>query len=500
MSRSLARTRPLWSGAALGLSLFLKAPLAYAELPPEGTRLTTSHYTIDLAQTPVLSGTRVTGLAGAFVAIGEGTDGSAQNPAAVAHRVPWSNSHFDVDLSLGITFSSAILNTDLFNSGQRVVANGGDESFVFLNLAANLQFGRWGFGLSSDIQEYALRRATGATGGQEDELLARFAVTHATAAYAFHRGELLIGLGTRSITLNVDNENAPTGGEQDLFEAFGTGYELGVLIRPNDTRFRIGASFRTAVTARASRDGRVLYSGDPEDELWLPARVTLPWDLNAGFALQLGPRPFNPRWLDPTEELEAVQRYLDWRSRERARRRAEVERHTARAGRNVTAAVRAVDVDLETEALLDELYLERVERELAARLNQRYRRMERFYFLITSSFEMLGPVDDAVGVESFLQRRVQRSGTSVTISPRLGLETEAIPSWTRLRVGSYLEPTRFEANTRGARVHGTFGIEQRVFGSEVFGLLPEDSKFRVSGSVDMARAFFSWGVAIGLWH
>jgi hypothetical protein len=490
----------------LGLGLMALMPDARAELPAEGERITNADYALDLGQTPVLSGNRVTGLAGAFVAIGEGTDGSAQNPAAVALRTPWSTSHVDLDVGLGITVSSTIPDSDVFNSGQRVfTTSGGNQNFLFVGLALNVQIGRWGFGVASDIQQYTLSRGSTPTGNeQEDELAATFAVTHWTAAHAFHDGELLLGLGTRSITLNVNNANAPTGGEQDLFEALGAGYEAGVLFRPNDEQYRIGAAFRSAVTARASRGTRILYEDDPENMLVLPNRVTLPWELHAGVAVQLGPRPFNPEWLDPDRELAPIQRYLEWRERERERRRRAALRAAAVAhpGTSADAApsVRALDAELETEAMLDALHLERAEEELGRKLASRYFGMDRFYLLLSASLQVLGPVGDAVGVESFLERQVQRSGRSASVSPRLGVETEAVPNWTRIRAGSYFEPTRFESNPNGARVHATLGLEQRLFPWTVFGLLSDNSIFRITGSLDVARDYIAWGVAIGMWH
>jgi hypothetical protein len=34
----------------------------------------------------------------------------------------------------------------------------------------------------------------------------------------------------------------------------------------------------------------------------------------------------------------------------------------------------------------------------------------------------------------------------------------------------------------------------------VFGLVADDTTWRVGGSVDISRAYFSWGVTAGLWH
>jgi hypothetical protein len=113
---------------------------------------------------------------------------------------------------------------------------------------------------------------------------------------------------------------------------------------------------------------------------------------------------------------------------------------------------------------------------------------------------VLGPVEHAVGVESFLERRVQRAGRRASLSPRLGIEIEPIAHWLRVRGGSYLEPTRFDDNPGGARLHGTFGLDQRLLPWTVFGLFPAGSIFRATGSLDLARNYFTWGVGVGLWH
>ncbi|HEY2405809.1 MAG TPA: hypothetical protein VGI10_07395, partial [Polyangiaceae bacterium] len=104
-------------GALVALGALWVAP-AVAQLR-DGATITTSRYTIDLYQGPVLAGTRVIGLGGAFVAIGEGVDGNSQNPAAPAVRTPESNSHIDYDLGFGLTFPATLKNSDFFNSGRR---------------------------------------------------------------------------------------------------------------------------------------------------------------------------------------------------------------------------------------------------------------------------------------------------------------------------------------------------------------------------------------------
>src|SRR5690606_19494286 len=282
----------------------------------------------------------------------------------------------------------------------------------------------------------------------------------------------------------------------------GAVFQAGILIGPNDAQYRIGAAIRTGVEAHASPSSRtrVLYPDSPEAQLFLPNRVALPFSFHVGFAIQLGPRPLNPRWYDPNALLARFERYLAYRARERERRRAI---HLARAKRNhvdLEQAARSIDAELEAEAKEDARARERAELEIDRRLEQRYRSLERFHLLLTTSLEVLGPVEDGVGVEAFLERTVQRSGHTVSLSPRIGLETEAIPAWLKLRAGAYLEPSRFDSNPRGSRLHATFGLDQRLFGWEVFGLWPRGSTWRATGSVDIAEAYFAWGLSVGMWH
>jgi hypothetical protein len=497
-------------GALVALGALWVAP-AVAQLR-DGATITTSRYTIDLYQGPVLAGTRVIGLGGAFVAIGEGVDGNSQNPAAPAVRTPESNSHIDYDLGFGLTFPATLKNSDFFNSGRRTNLASTSQTptnsifdqaratlslsgFAFLNAEANAQIGRWGFGLTADLQEYSLSRTT------SDRLLAQIAVIHAQLAHAFADHQLMVGIGTRSVTMSVQNQNVSDAQQRTLFSTTGAGFETGFLWRPNEQHFRIGGAFRTAVTSRAA-DGAapILYQDDPDNQLYLPQEVSLPWDLNLGFAVQLGPRPFNPRWVDPEDELARLKRFLRWRELERERRRRfELARTELEQG-DVQAAARALDVELSTEALLDEGTLERAELRLDQETLRKNLAQARFRMLVTTSLVITGMVPDAVGVESFLDRTVQRSGQRISLSPRIGVETETVPGWLTLRSGSYVEPSRFLSGNEGARVHLTLGLDQRLFPWRVFGLWPEGNIWRASGSLDAARNYFGWGVAIGVWH
>jgi hypothetical protein len=126
--------------------------------------------------------------------------------------------------------------------------------------------------------------------------------------------------------------------------------------------------------------------------------------------------------------------------------------------------------------------------------------MARFYVLVSMSLLVTGPVSNAVGVESFLQRRVNRSGESVSLSPRLGVESEVIPHILRLRGGTYLEPTRFSDPRASQRVHGTFGLDVRLFPWSVFGLAEDGTTWRAAGVIDWSERYLGWGASVGIWH
>jgi hypothetical protein len=479
---------------------------AQATLPAEGEPIHTNDYSIDLYQGTVLSANRVIGLGGAFVAIADGVEGSALNPAATAARTPYSYGHFDYDVGVGITFPSVVKNTDFWNSGHPTeLPKSQSLDFLFFNLALQLQFGRWGFGLSTDFQQYSLLRGVEATDNAKvDRLAAQIAIGHLQLAHSFADGQLLLGLGMRTTGLSVTKESPTSVASQDLFSTVGTGFEAGFIWRPTDWQIRIGGAYHGGFNTQASPESQVfvIYPGDPNNELYLPTRVTLPWDLNIGFAAQLGPRPLNPRWVDPSSVLQPMRRYLEWRAHERDRRirNAEAARFSDETPHDRRRRVRKLRAELRAEEDLDDRERSRVEKDLDRRLRRRYHEQARFFVLVTTSLMISGSVKNAVGIESMLNRAVQRSGEHDTVSPHIGVESEPIPHWLRLRGGSYLEPSRFDSNRKGARLHATFGFDQKIFPWDVFGAFPEDTEWRVGGSLDASRSYLGWGVSIGVWR
>jgi hypothetical protein len=68
----------------------------------------------------------------------------------------------------------------------------------------------------------------------------------------------------------------------------------------------------------------------------------------------------------------------------------------------------------------------------------------------------------------------------------------------KVRVGSYVEPTRFA--TSAARLHTTFGIDINVLKWNVFGLWPDDYRWQISASFDIAAEYQAVSLGIGGWY
>jgi hypothetical protein len=352
--------------------------------------------------------------------------------------------------------------------------------------------------LTLEAQQYGLHTPQP---GEDDDLRAQIIVAHLDIAHAFFDGQAVVGAGFRSTGLDVINQAKQDESERNLFSTTGAAPEVGILVRPNNQRFRAGIAFSAAVTAQTVTQGNAdepLYAGT--DPLFPPNRVSLPWQLNAGIAVQLGPRPFNPRWVDPSSRLEKVRAEIERRSHAREKRRRYALEKVRQRGADSAAAEAAVDADSQLEAALDRARLERAERQVDASLRARYRAFSRRYVLISTAVLVSGPSSDAVGVESFLSRIVNRSGLATTVSPRIGVETEVWPNHLKLRVGSYVEPTRFRSNRERYRVHGTLGAELNVLSWSIFGLFADDTEWRFGAVGDASTRYFSFGLSIGVWH
>jgi len=105
-----------------------------------------------------------------------------------------------------------------------------------------------------------------------------------------------------------------------------------------------------------------------------------------------------------------------------------------------------------------------------------------------------GSSANGYGIEAFAMQQLQRSGARVTVSPRAGVEVEALPSRLRLRTGTYWEPARFDGVA--GRIHGTFGLELRALEFHLWGL----RRGKLGATFDIARRYRNIGLSIGFWH
>ena len=481
--------------AALGFGSTLGSTspaLAGGPLGANGSTLQTSKYALDLYQGPVFAGSRVTGLAGAYVAVAEDVDGDLQNAAAPAVRPFYSYSHFDYWLGFGLTFPSTVNEVDFFNSGSQTRLTNSPDAFVFFVPALNLQWGELGIGLTVEVSRYDLSSApVEQERGTTTEI--RIPTFHFQVAHGFDHNQLVLGVGTRLVTMRARTS------EGAAFESNGVGLELGALYKPEMRSIRVGAGFRTAIRTEAqytnqllpNQNGDLIVSDGSGGAYFLPESVALPWDLNIGVAVQLG-RPFNPPWRIDTERIERDVL---------AHRLRQIDRDSARAHllRNPDRAARAVGrAELDREQRRDDVELERRLAESQRQIGRELAHLSRRYLLLSGSLLISGSVKDAIGIENMVSQFVQRSGENIVLSPRLGMEAAVLPELLKLRAGTYLEPTRFE--TSSARLHGTFGLDVRVLAWNVFGLWPDDYVWRIGLGGDASRRYFSWGLTIGGWY
>ncbi|HXI55622.1 MAG TPA: hypothetical protein VNO55_06160 [Polyangia bacterium] len=114
---------------------------------------------------------------------------------------------------------------------------------------------------------------------------------------------------------------------------------------------------------------------------------------------------------------------------------------------------------------------------------------------VALDLSITGAVSNGYGMEAFAAKQLQASGRHATFTPRLGLESEVIPGWLRLRAGSYLEASRFSETS--ARWHATGGAQGRVF---AFHLAGHERRVALSLGADIASRYKNVGLSIGFWN
>jgi hypothetical protein len=407
--------RALAGGATFGLACML-APAASAQ----------SETTFDTTRATITGSTRRIGLGGAFVAIADDTDGVGINPASVAVRLPYSWYEWDYGVGLDVAVGAWLPKNDIYDQGD---ASDG-KTALFGSLSAIAYHRHLGFGVAAEAQRNAATRRDQAQ-GIGTNLSAHFGALHASLAYGFLDGQLLLGAGPRfvGVSLSGSASSAPL--------AAGVGYEAGVIVKPTLAPYRIAAAVKSPIDARVRVEPDMVSS-----------TVHVPWELAFGFAYQFGRRPLNPKFVT-VDEL--------------ARQRQ------AAPGAPLSKAER-----------------DRAESDLF----DAYRANQRWYLLVSSELSLIQAGDAGLAGQTASSRPL--------VSPRLGLETQAVPDRLRIRAGSYYEP----AVTDGAesRVHGTAGFDVRLFEWDIFGFLDPFGYWELSVGADAARAFLNTSFSLGFWH
>lgn len=119
---------------------------------------------------------------------------------------------------------------------------------------------------------------------------------------------------------------------------------------------------------------------------------------------------------------------------------------------------------------------------------------EGYTLLMVVQLDVVGAHENAIGSDGFISQLRELSGESITLVPRLGLESQVWPGWVKLRAGFYWEPSRFE-NSSG-RAHGTIGMDLRLFRIDWM----SDEPLFFSTAFDMSRQYQNLSFAVGLWR
>ena len=474
---------------------------AAGQLGPDGSPITTSNYTVDLTRGVVISTSRVIGLSGAATSLAQGVEGGLQNPAAVAYRGPQWPDWYDYWLALGSTFP--FQSGDFYNSG-RVLGNTGAVSndTFFLIPGAYFQMWNLGIGLTIDSQFIRLKGVVNPATMEQETLRLRFTTFHIQAGYGFFNGQLILGGGLRILRQRAFQSKRIVS-DGDVYKTLGLGAEVGLILRPHHKRWSLGASVFPTISTGVGTKGNITPNPDGDivvGDFFLPRSTKIPTTGSVGFSYQFGPRPPNPPWVSAealaADELERLDR------RKRAAKEAEQEEIAAvraRGGPDVELCVQAVEQRYARKYARIKQSRKETRKLAWDMLRKQYRwGWPRRYYLLTADLWFNGRVDNGVGVESLLFQTVQRSGEKITVSPRVGFETEAVPTRMKIRAGTYLEPTRFAQST--PRIHGTLGFDISLFKWNVFGLWPDDYRWQVSAALDLARKYTSFSVGIGGWY
>jgi hypothetical protein len=488
---------------------------ASAQEPPSITR---NDYSLELFQGPLLAPGRITGLAGATTATAQSLEGVYNNAAAPAVREAYSLDHFEWEPTAGIAFPGAYGGTDFNNRGEKGIEQQIERNkrlglsrtstvettdrFLYLNAGLWGQVGPVGMTVTADMLRYDVAGQT----DTQPSLAVGITRVHAVAAYGFLKNQLCVGAGVRMAYVDINQVgNADAG----VISMFGVAPQAGLIVKPEQRPWRVGLTARAPVSAgtfslanliREQQNGETVIRRAGASFI-LPDRIVQPWEIEAGIAYQLGPRPLNPSWIDPIVQEDERKRVVSERRADRlAARHAEIELMPNASPVDQAARARRLAQMAREEATLraaEDEELREADRRLHEERRARYLNWPREHVLLLASVLMTGASQEAVALEGFIDQRRELVGSRVTVAPRFAVESEAVPNLLKTRAGIYLEPSRFRDGT--ARQHFTLGADVRVFQWSVFGLFP-DHEWRVSAFLDVAERYQNFGFGVGTWH
>lgn len=473
-------------------------------------------YALEIFQGPLLAPGRITGLSGATTATAQALEGVYNNAAAPAVREPHSFDHFEWEPSVGIAFPGAYGGTDFNNRGEKGIERqiernrrlGLDRSstvettdrFLYLNAGLWGQIGNFGITVTADMLRYDVAGLT----ETKPSLAVGITRFHAAAAYAFLNNQLVVGAGLRAAYVDI---NQLASNASSVITMFGFAPQAGLIVKPEDKQFRVGITGRMPVAAspfdftsfRAEQQGGTeIRRAGP---FIIPERIVQPWEVEAGIAYQLGPRPLNPRWINPHEHHdELLAKIKDARRARAVEQQQEVallpdQTPLDRAARSRRVAQLAREESQKRAA--EDAQVAEADQRLLAERRARYQNWPREHVLLLASVLMTGASSDAVALEGFIDQTRELVGRKVTLAPRFAIESEAIPNLLKTRAGVYIEPSRFVDGA--ARQHFTLGGDVRLFAWSVFGLFP-NSEWRASVFGDLAERYQNLGIGFGPWH
>jgi hypothetical protein len=421
--------------AAVGVAVLVAASAITRPLLAQDESEAPAPGSLNAAQGPITGSPRFIGLGGAFVALAEDSEGVALNPASDAVRLPYSWSQLDYGFGIDFAIGAWLPKNDFYN--QPSDGNVDQSTALFGSVHANVYYQHFGLGLAAEAQSNATSRPDKQQ-GVTSSLGANFGVVHASVAYGFGDGQLLVGAGPRIIGMSFDS-----GASSNALSSAGIGYEAGVIFKPIVGQYRLGVAVKSAIDA-------TLPGGAAE-----PDKLHVPWEVAVGVAYQFGARPLNPPFV-------TAKKY---------------------AASGLPANVDPTKAQIQKAE--DELF-------------ERYQRLSHRYLLVSAELKLVERTAGG-GFQGYWDENAKTSSASdPLLSPRLGLESEVIKHHLRLRAGSYYEPPLAVGAT--GRVHGTGGFDVRLFRWDVFGLLDRFDYWQLSVAGDGARSYLNTAFSIGFWH